>query len=630
LCCASALALATAPSGRADVGASPDSSADASPDTSAVPAVAEPAETTRFFWAIPGLPDDALDVHFRDVDVVEAIRFLAGPETNVVALGFTPGAVSMDLRRVLPGRALDSVLRSLGVCGRIEGNTLFLSEVEDRVMRIPIVVQDKSAVWDELESAITGLLSPDGRLALNKSGGVLTVSDRPPDLDRTEEHVIEVLEAMTRQIEIEIKVIEAVYRKNDGAGIEWALFDGILDPAWSLGGGTSTGDVAFQSVTDAHDNFQLGILKPGKWQAFLDAFDENIRLNMISRPRITTLSNQPATFEVKEKVPYLTKTISQEGGVSRTDFALQFDEAGIEMVVTAAVAEGGEISMEVHPTISTVVGFTASLPDLGPQPIIDTRETKSLVRLAEGSSLVIGGMLQDRKNVSTLGVPVLSRLPGLGRLFRSEQVRNDKTEIIIVLTPRARREPGARTLERWGRLDRVTVAAGDGTMGTRLAAARDERAWDTIRAGETSRALVEARSAAVASPSAWWTVNDVGLALQQVGFLGDAELALRTAVRATDPSEPVALLNWGTLLVHRGRAEDAVAPLREAASRAPRGAVRDEAILAWALALELSGRTQEALDVLEHDAGGPSGPLGDRVRPRTARLLARMGAVSSR
>jgi type II secretory pathway component GspD/PulD (secretin) len=71
---------------------------------------------------------------------------------------------------------------------------------------------------------------------------------------------------------------------------------------------------------------------------------------MVSRPRITAMSNQPATFEVRERIPYLTKTVTQEGGVPTTEFELVFDEAGIQLDMTAFVSEGGVITMEVRPS----------------------------------------------------------------------------------------------------------------------------------------------------------------------------------------------------------------------------------------------------------------------------------------
>lgn len=580
-----------------------------------------PSEATASFWAVPALSTDTIDVSFTDRDLVSSFRFLTGEETNVIAVGPVAPNVSVDLRQVTPGHALDAVLRSVGVAARFEDNTVFLSALEDRVVRIPMVLQESSSPWEELQTAIAELVSDQGSVALNRSGGVLTVSDRPADLDRLEEHVYEVLHAMTRQVEIEVQVIEAVYQDDVGAGINWALLDGVLDPGWGVAGGTMAGNVAFQQTTDIRENFQIGVLKPGRWQAFLDAFEERVELNIISRPRITALSNQPATFEVKEKIPYLTKTVSQEGGVIQTEFELQFDEAGIEVLVVASIAEGGEIAMEVHPIISSVVGFTASLPDLGPQPIIDTRETKSTVRLAQGNSLVMAGMMQDRENVSSLGVPVLSRIPYLGRLFRSEEVRVDKTEIIIVLTPRSRRESAFVSLETWDHVGSVDVIVTDETMPTHLAAARSRRAWESLTAGNTQRAVVLARGAAAVRPSDWWALNNLGLAMRQAGFLGDAERTLRLAVRAQHPAEPVALMNWGTLLLHRGRAAEAVEPLREAAARAPHGELRDEAVLAWALALEFAERGAEALEVLHQDAGGRDGRLSARVLPRVTRLL---------
>jgi hypothetical protein len=361
-------------------------------------------------------------------------------------------------------------------------------------------------------------------------------------------------------------------------------------------------------------------------QAFIDGFDEEIQLNMVSSPRFTAMSNLPATFEVRERIPYLTKTVTLEGGVPTTEFELVFDEAGIQLDMTAFVSEGGVITMEVHPVVATVVGFTQSLPDLGPQPIIDSRETQSTVRIPDGYSLVMGGLMQDRENLTTLGVPILSKIPIIGRIFRQEQLRTDKTEIVIVITPHLRQDPAARTLAAHDRVREAPFELTGGGIPERIAAARMQRAWTRIVSGDRVGALSMVSSAARVVPSTWWALNNLGLAQRETGYFAEAEATFRAAARALDPEPPVALVNLGTLLMHRGRPDEAV-PILERAVRSSSGPVRDEATLAWALALERSGRRAEAIEALE-DAGGESGRLGARVRPRLQRILSQAAFVT--
>ena len=591
---------------------------------------ARPEDPTRSFWARPELRGDPIDVQFASLDLGQAVRFLTGEETNVLLAAGVARPVSLELRGVRTSEALDWLLRNEGLAALFEGNTVLLTNQERRTYVLPLVVGETSPVWDEIEAGIQNAQSESGGvIVLNRAAGVLTLEDTPANLDRIESHLHRSLASVLRQVEIEVKILEAVYDENRGLGVDWAVMNGVLDPDWTFTGGTPRGDVSRQIVTDQREIFQLGVLKPGKLQVFLDAYEEDIELNLISRPRITMMSNQPAMFEVKERVPYLTKTVSQEGGVPITEFELQFDEAGIDLAVVASVDEDGVITMDVHPTVSTVVGFTQSLPDLGPQPIIDTRETRSVVRLQEMHSLVMGGLMQDRENVTVNGVPVLSRIPFIGRLFRSETVRHEKTEILIVLTPRVRREAAALSLSTRDRIRPSLFVPESSGVPTGLAATQDDRAWVRLVAGDPAGALGPAESAARVLPSAWWTLNNLGMAYREIGWLARAEAVLRRAVLASDPPPAEALANLGVLLLHRGQAEEAASLLEQAAGRAAYGSVRDEALLAWALALENSERPSEALRVLEEEGGGVSGRLGDRVGPRIVRILGRMQQASA-
>ncbi len=589
---------------------------------------AGPREPTGSFWANPETVDDPIDVQFTDLDVEQAVRFLTGEMTNVVAPAAVRRPVSLNLREVRTAQALDWLLQSEAIAARFDGNAVFLSDRERRTYRLPLVLAESSPVWNDIESGLQTIGSiSDGIFVLNKAAGVLTAEDTPANLDRAESHLHRVLVSVLRQVEIEVKILEAVYDQDRGLGIDWTVMNGVLDPDWSFTGGTPGGNLASQGIADQHELFQIGILQPGKFRMFLDAFEENIELNMISRPRITMMSNQPSKFKVKERIPFLTKTISQEGGVPITDFELQFDEAGIDLEVTASIGEDGVITMDVHPIISTVVGFTQSLPDLGPQPIIDTRETRSVVRMQENSSLVMGGLMQDRENVTIRGVPYLSSIPVLGRLFRAEEVRHEKTEVLIVLTPRIREEPAVGSLATHDRIRTAGFVPGDAGVPSALAGTRTDQAWVGLVSGNPTVALSLAESAARVRPDAWWTMNNLGLAYREVGWLARAETTLRQAVVATEPARPIPLTNLGVLLLHRGKLNEAASVLGEAASRAPYGVVRDEAVMAWALALELSGRRGEALAALEQ-AGGEAGRMGDRVLPRRTRILTSMEQVS--
>jgi len=83
------------------------------------------------------------------------------------------------------------------------------------------------------------------------------------------------------------------------------------------------------------------------------------------------------------------------------------------------VGADDQITLQVHPTVSEITGYTPSLESLPPQPIIDVRETRTTVHLRDGETLVIGGLILTREEELTRGLPLLSKIPVLGYLFRN-------------------------------------------------------------------------------------------------------------------------------------------------------------------------------------------------------------------
>jgi general secretion pathway protein D len=158
------------------------------------------------------------------------------------------------------------------------------------------------------------------------------------------------------------------------------------------------------------------------------------------------LDNQTATIKVVQEVPIIStqqqSTIG--GGVDDTSNLLQgldYKEAGVILEVTPRVNLGGRITLELSQEVSNV---DRSVPTSAqnPNPAIQTRNIESTVTVQSNDTLVIGGLIRDTKSTSETGIPFLKDMPVFGGLFRSQSYDSDRTELIVLLTPKAVRDQG--------------------------------------------------------------------------------------------------------------------------------------------------------------------------------------------
>ena len=141
------------------------------------------------------------------------------------------------------------------------------------------------------------------------------------------------------------------------------------------------------------------------------------------------MNHEEAKIEIVTEVPFQQLT---EGGIVGSFGTTNFREAGVKMLVTPHIAEDETISLVVNPTFSVLTGFTE-----GDQaaPIIDRREAKTTVRVANLQTLVLGGLRQRTRTAEQNGIPGLKNIPYVGKLFRWERLTARESELLVFITP---------------------------------------------------------------------------------------------------------------------------------------------------------------------------------------------------
>jgi MSHA biogenesis protein MshL len=286
---------------------------------------------------------------------------------------------------------------------------------------------DSPNMYTDLNEGVKALLSPDGKMNLDRTAALLQVTDRPSRLARVEQYLEAVMLRVTRQVQIEAKVVEVELRDEFSAGINWQA---VL-------GGLTNNATATQTLAPATAGGFTLALNVGDFTALLNAFASQGKVNVLSSPRITAMNNEPAVMRIGTQDVFFTTTTqidSQSGQIVQSTVTPQSLTEGVVLSVTPQISADGIIHMNINPSITERTGVATSR--LGDQvPIISVRETDTLVRVRQGETIVIAGLMQDRASVDTAKVPILGDVPVVGNLFKRTEKSRRKTDLVILLTP---------------------------------------------------------------------------------------------------------------------------------------------------------------------------------------------------
>ncbi|HEY4080617.1 MAG TPA: pilus (MSHA type) biogenesis protein MshL [Burkholderiaceae bacterium] len=324
--------------------------------------------------------------------------------------------------------------------------------------------------WREVQNSLNTLIGTGEKrsVVLNPAAGVLVVRATPAELRQVEEYLKAVQISVERQVMIEAKIVQVQLNDDSQAGINWGAFAsslfgngtrlalGVAAPGVVLGRSGSYTDADGNTIT-AGSGISTGASPPGRgfngigvqapnFSALLNFLQTQGNTNVLSSPRITSLNNQKALLKVGSDSLYVTAvttntTTAGTSTVSSPTLTLTPFFSGIMLDVTPQIDDEGHVILHVHPAVSvvTTVPTSINLGTLGsytlPLPTSAVNETDSIVRVAEGHVVAIGGLMQQTTSDDRNGVPGLSQLPVVGGLFRQTATVNRKQELVILIKP---------------------------------------------------------------------------------------------------------------------------------------------------------------------------------------------------
>lgn len=167
----------------------------------------------------------------------------------------------------------------------------------------------------------------------------------------------------------------------------------------------------------------------------IQALSQEGVVNVRSRPQISTLNGHEASIEIGTTQYFILRSTTplQSPNQIVTQESERFEtiEANVSLQITPWVSSSGEVTTEIHPEFNTPVGnFNSEVP-----PTINSRILDSTVRLKDGETIILGGLIQDSETVNYNKIPILGDIPLLGQLFRNRSHDTSKSELIIFITP---------------------------------------------------------------------------------------------------------------------------------------------------------------------------------------------------
>jgi len=293
---------------------------------------------------------------------------------------------------------------------------------------------DSIKFWAELEKQLSVIISEKGKVVINSLSGDVQVTDTPSTLRNIDSFLSSLQKSVHRQVEIHAKIIEVSLRDDHSLGVDWSRIseNGHTNLSTDTAISSILGGVGIRSSTIT------GQYVSRQTTALLTALQEQGNVRILSQPKIRSLNNQTAMIKVGTDMTFFTKTSTRlvSDGVSEI---VESEEAatvteGIVMSVTPQVSGNGWVMLDIAPVITHITD-TVTSSNGSTAPVLDIKQATALIRVKNGDVVVLGGLMQHQKSETERNVPILSKIPFLGGLFKSRYKTSSTKEIVILLQP---------------------------------------------------------------------------------------------------------------------------------------------------------------------------------------------------
>ena len=391
-------------------------------------------------------PQVSLDADDALLPAVLKILAEKGNLNIVTGPGVASGHITIHLKDVPVEQAVNLVVRAAGLAYERIGNSILVAEaksLQDETGLSSYTIELKYADASEVKLALSGITE---KIQVDTGGNRLIIVTSPRVISEIQ-HIIAEMDKPARQVMLEARVVEVSTDGLKKLGIDWDLlnrqgftfvegtYDSVrVDNALNPSGGVSGTLQAFPNTPGTYDIWKLGNFTrlPMVFQSFVDLLIHDGNAKVLAQPKLVTLNGKEASMLAGQRIPYLVSQTVFAGGAAAPTQTVQIEEVGIKLSITPLINADGFITVHIRPEVSSVTGFRGIAGDL---PVVSTRQAETTVRLKDGSSVLIGGLLAQEKTTTMTKVPLLGNVPWLGAFFRHENTSTSNRDLVIEVTP---------------------------------------------------------------------------------------------------------------------------------------------------------------------------------------------------
>ncbi|MCP4649086.1 MAG: hypothetical protein GY853_03235 [PVC group bacterium] len=292
---------------------------------------------------------------------------------------------------------------------------------------------------------------------------VETLPERMKDIAR----LIKGLDKKTKAVLIDARIIQVKLSDDLSSGVEW---EGLFDVT-TAGGATTyfgstpvasmqsqvgtwrsrqtvlsdtgyIGSYPFSGTSTDYDSgtkkvlseeMHVGVVGENDFDVLITYLKTLGKVKILSNPKLSVTNNQEARIHVGERQAYITSITTAGQTTTTVSEEVTFLDVGLQLFLTPCINDEGYVTLNIKPEISSVVGYLTTAQE-NKIPIIDTSTAETTVLVKDGSTVAVGGLRRDEKTINSKEVPLLGRIPFLGTLFKSEENKNKRSELLIMVT----------------------------------------------------------------------------------------------------------------------------------------------------------------------------------------------------
>lgn len=358
----------------------------------------------------------------KDANLSEVLKVLADRS----GMNFVSGEavykekLTIILNNTPLDEAINIVVRASGLAYEIIGNSVMIAEADKLKADVGLMTYVVSLKYAPAGEVVKMLSDLTDKVKVDEGGNRIVCYASPRVISEIEK-IVEAVDHPNIMVMLETKILEVNMDKGSTYGLDWNLLGRISSTAYA------PTDFVLNGV-----NPKEVTRTPLSMTAVFDLMANNGDAKVLMDSKLTTTNNREAKLLIGEVIPYTVQNynLSGSGGVN---LSVQKEEVGVKLTMTPHVNDEGQITLKIEPEISTITGYGGPYSDI---PRTSVRKSMSTVRVENGQTVFLAGLIQEETKVTVGKVPLLGDIPLLGYLFQHRSTKTSKKNLVIEVTPR--------------------------------------------------------------------------------------------------------------------------------------------------------------------------------------------------